>query len=382
MTFPQGRVVDVDPIVSRDGRLLVFRRDTTPFSGVIHRIRLCEGLRPEGESEAITGIVSAGKPTFTVDAREIVYASRGSLWRTEVSPPGKPSRLPSVGQDDTSPVIARTSTGEQRLAYVRSFADANIWRVDTGGPASSSPQKVIASTRSELIPSVSPDGRRLAFLADRSGDLHIWTASIDGSDAAPLSVMPFASAPGFPRWSPDGRVVAFHGDPKGRPDIFVMTVGTNRATILTSRLSDGAYPSFSRTVAGSTLLSSRRPRARLEGSPVGWRRNPRDAKLGQAGHRIARRTSAVLRGLYRAHWRDLAARSRGRRCAREGARRRRDGELRRGRAGHLLHGPCRARARQYRPGSGLVDRRAFVSTTSPLDSRRRSSTHLAPLVTG
>ena len=67
--------------------------------------------------------------------------------------------------------MSRMPGGARRLVDVRSFADTNVWRVDTarpGAPAASPPAAALASTRSDLTPSLTPDGRRVVFLSDRS----------------------------------------------------------------------------------------------------------------------------------------------------------------------------------------------------------------------
>ncbi len=88
------------------------------------------------------------------------------------------------------PVVSRPPSGRPpRLVYVRSFADNNIWRVETsapGAPASSPPVVFISSTRQDYHPQLSPDGRRVAFVS-RSGEPEIWVADLDGSNAVRLT---------------------------------------------------------------------------------------------------------------------------------------------------------------------------------------------------
>jgi Tol biopolymer transport system component len=247
LTYPQGQVVDADPAISSDGRSLVFRRDSTPFSGTFYRVSLKGRTVPEGEPVRLTATLRAGKPAWMPDSRAVLFAARGALWRFDALGGGTPTRLPFVGQDGLTPVVSRTPDGRQRLVYVRSFADANVWRVDTsaaGAPASSPPVAAIASTRSDHIPNLSPDGRRLVFSSDRSGETEFWLADLDGSNAVQLTSM--AILPGFPRWSPDGRLIAFHGDPDGRPDVLVVPTDGGSPRIMTATMPNGGFPSFSR----------------------------------------------------------------------------------------------------------------------------------------
>jgi Tol biopolymer transport system component/DNA-binding winged helix-turn-helix (wHTH) protein len=247
LTHPQGVVGDVDPAISPDGRSLVFRRDTTPFSGAFYRLSLKGDTVPDGEAERLTSTLSAGRPAWMPDSREILFAARGALWRLDARRRGTPARLPFIGHDGLAPVVSRTADGRQRLVYVRSFADGNVWRIDTsaaGAPASTPPVAAIASTRSDNIPNLSPNGLQVAFLSNRSGESEIWVAAPDGSNAEQLTSL--GITPGFPRWSPDGTLIAFHGDPEGRPDILVMPSRGGKPRNLTTNITNGGFPSFSR----------------------------------------------------------------------------------------------------------------------------------------
>ena len=188
---------------------------------------------PDGEPVRLTATLSAGKPTWMPDSREFLFAARGALWRVDAVKGGAPTRLPFVGQDGQTPAVGRVADGRQRLAYVRSFADGNIWRVDTaavGAPAASAPVTAIASTRFDGIPSLSPDASRVAFLSNRQGESEIWTSAPDGSEATPITAL--RVLPGFPRWSPDGRLITFHGDPRARPEVMIVAAQGGKPRIL------------------------------------------------------------------------------------------------------------------------------------------------------
>ena len=247
LTFPQGPVGDADPAISPDGRSLIFRRDTTPFSGAFYRLSLKGNAIPDGEPERLTSTLRAGRPEWMPDSREILFADRGALWRLDARRNGTPTRLPFVGQDGLTPVVSRTADGRQRLVYVRSFADRNVWRVDTsvaGAPASAPPVAAIASTRSDHNPDFSPDRLQVTFVSNRSGESEIWVAAPDGSHADQLTSL--GIAPAFPRWSPDGTLIAFHGDPDGRPDILVVPSRGGTPRKLTANVPNAGFPSFSR----------------------------------------------------------------------------------------------------------------------------------------
>ena len=175
-----------------------------PWTGELYRLPL--GGPASGASAATLGLIAAGEPsrltpaallasnpTWMPDSKEILFSARGSLWRLAVSGASPPARLPFVGEDGMMPVVSRPQPGRPpRLVYVRSYADFNIWRVETsaaGATASSPPLVAIASTRGDGTPQFSPDGRRVAFSSGRSGEGEIWLSDPDGSNAVQLTSM-------------------------------------------------------------------------------------------------------------------------------------------------------------------------------------------------
>jgi dipeptidyl aminopeptidase/acylaminoacyl peptidase len=69
----------------------------------------------------------------------------------------------------------------------------------------------------------SPDGKRIAYTSDRSGNYEIWVATGDGQ--TPVQLTNFGGAlTGMPRWSPDGTQIAFDSRPEGHSSIYVIGV--------------------------------------------------------------------------------------------------------------------------------------------------------------
>ena len=186
---------------------------------------------------------------WTADSKDIVFSAGERLWRVAISGQQQPRRLPFVGEDGIMPAISPGNGGSAaKLAYVRSFADTNIWRIDTsevGVPSPSPPVIAITSTRQDGNPQFSPDGNRVAFVSNRSGGTEIWIADSDGSNAFQLTTMG-ASATGTPRWSPDGQLITFNSNLEGHWDIYVVSASGGRPRRLTDHYANDASPSFSR----------------------------------------------------------------------------------------------------------------------------------------
>ena len=255
LTKPQPAATgDANPTVSPDGSWLVFRRMATLYTGELYRLALGVGLIAAGEPMKLTlAALDAGYPTWMPGSKEILFSAKGGLWRLTV-PGEKPGerqaeRLPFVGEDGLMPVVSRPQPGRlPRLVYVRSLADFNVWRVETpalGAAASSPPVVSISSTRYDGMAELSPDGRRVAFTSDRSGEWDIWVADPDGSNAVQLTAMGAATT-GGPRWSPDGQQIVFHSNREGQWEIYVIPAAGGKPRNLTSHPAAESFPRFSR----------------------------------------------------------------------------------------------------------------------------------------
>ena len=126
-----------------------------------------------------------------------------------------------------NPVFPAISANGDRLAFVESSEDLDIWRADgpahvhdRAGTAQVPSTRLISSTLRDTNPQYSPDGSHIAFTSSRSGTTQIWVCESDGSN--PVQLTNFENA-ATPRWSPDSRYIAFDAPNSGSADIYVIS---------------------------------------------------------------------------------------------------------------------------------------------------------------
>lgn len=98
----------------------------------------------------------------------------------------------------------------------------NIWTAKADGSAVTPLTRLLANGVYQQFPAWSPDGTKLAFVAQRALDgtdapsptnaMNLWTINADGSAATPLTRFTSSDFMFYPVWSPDGAKIAFGAD--------------------------------------------------------------------------------------------------------------------------------------------------------------------------
>ena len=166
----------VQPACSADGAKIVYVRRSNKGMAI---------CLFDTEAEAHKILIKSEKillPSWLPNSKHIVWMSVGPVQRNQ--DPASNSQLR----------IMNTETGESR----RMFSDP------------------VQIQFNNAMPSVSPDGSRVAFVSDRSGTFRIWVSRLDGSEAKLISPTPterdaklkLPIEQKVPVWSPDGKWIA------------------------------------------------------------------------------------------------------------------------------------------------------------------------------
>lgn len=213
---PNGpnRIIDSKPVFSPAGERIAFIRTDRGEKEVFT-------IAPDGS--AMKKVTPGGQwitdVDWSPDGRWIIYSSKEGIWKTPESG-GKPVLLTAGGLRIENISVARNSW---RLAYEQSNREVNIWRVILPEEWSTAPEpkRFISSSRSDSEPVFSPDGRKIAFISDRTGDPQLWISGRDGTSLVQLTHFNGCQV-GFPRWSADGTRITFTAQLYGNSDIFVV----------------------------------------------------------------------------------------------------------------------------------------------------------------
>ncbi len=178
-------------------------------------------------------------PNWTRDGKTLIYNSGGSLYKIAVEG-GTPEKMDTgfankinndhgISADGTMMAISNDTQGMGSLVYTLP--------IDGG-----TPRKITASGPSYWH-GWSPDGKTLAYCAERNGNFDVYTISAEGgketrlTDAAPLD--------DGPEYSPDGKYIYFNSARTGTMQIWRMKPdGSNQKQVTTDKYNDWfAHPS-------------------------------------------------------------------------------------------------------------------------------------------
>lgn len=94
----------------------------------------------------------------------------------------------------------------------------------TGAPRLTNPIQVTSAMGFETFPTWSPDGGRLAYMSNQSGNPDIWVSQVSGGPAVNLTE-DFAGRDFDPAWSPDGGQIAFESQRDGGGCFVISALG-------------------------------------------------------------------------------------------------------------------------------------------------------------
>jgi Tol biopolymer transport system component/DNA-binding winged helix-turn-helix (wHTH) protein len=250
--------------LSPDGKRLAFTEDLGFWARDIYVVPVSSDLsftaKPERitfDRKAIAGLTWAG------DSKHLIFSSprngRLQLWKVAAEPGSAPIRLGLTDDQVTDLAVSRDG---RHLIYAHDIDDQNIWRASLKDGHLGTASNFIVSTRRDMQAHYSPDGKRIAFESNRSGNEEVWLCDADGSDPVQLTYFGNAWA-GAPSWSPDGRQIAFAANAAGEWDIYIVSSEGGKPNRFTYEGADESWPTWSRDGNWIYYFSNRSKEAKI-----------------------------------------------------------------------------------------------------------------------
>jgi Tol biopolymer transport system component len=272
---------------SREGRALTYpNRTADDLPSQIVTVDLNTGAL-SGVTNPLTGMPGDSRPTLTANSRRLAFVRTRSAGVADIliveRAAGESSRLTHDSAEirgmawepgGRTLLVASTRSGPSRLWAIP--GDGSDPRFVLGGPGelggltlspdahevvverlrrttrlamvpldpAAAPRATADGVAADREPALSPDGRRLVFVSDRSGSDELWLADGDGSRPRQLT-HERADWLGEPRWSADGTLIVVAAGQRGDSDLFAIDAASGARRALTAD-HRSAHPSFSR----------------------------------------------------------------------------------------------------------------------------------------
>jgi hypothetical protein len=234
----EERHLDDDVACSPDGKHIAY----SSWRGNSHWIYAMQVDDPRTESLVASGFGGdTASPAWTPDGLNIVYLDGAQNRFCITNLISNHAPLPLTGPNLGDPAL---SPDGRRLAYVA--YEAGRWQLHVANLDGSDDVNLTAGAGSANQPAWSPDGRQIAFygILGEGNTYEIYVIDADGANLRQLtspSDSPYERNNWHPSWSPDGKKIAYYSD-WNHNGIWLMNADGSGKARITDPLLDASNP--------------------------------------------------------------------------------------------------------------------------------------------
>ena len=175
---------------------------------------------PQGSARRITNDLSDYRDlSLTADGKSLIAVQserKANIWVASATDMNRVTQITFTNYDGLDGL---SWTPDGKVVYtVFAGGEENLWLADMNG---GTPKQLTSHAGLNQQPVVSPDGRYVVFVSNRSGYQHLWRIDVDGRHPEELS---HGSADLYPSFTSDSQWIIFRSVVSGKSNLFRVAI--------------------------------------------------------------------------------------------------------------------------------------------------------------
>ncbi len=179
-------------------------------------------------------------PNWTKDSKHLVYNSNGHMFTYEMATGEVKEINTGFAIDCNNDHVLSPDNSELAVShFTNEDATSRIYIL----PLSGGTPRLVTEKGPSYLHGWSPDGKRLAYCAERNGQYDIYTIAVDGGEETQLTNLP--GLDDGPEYSPDGKHIWFNSVRSGLMQVWRMEADGSNPTHMVQEEANGWFPHVS-----------------------------------------------------------------------------------------------------------------------------------------